>query len=87
MKYKLENAVSVAFGKAITEQYNAAVKEIAQSLIYRKSIPALYDEPDNDCYLAGAVVALMWMMDDKTGNEIEHDIKLAVANIEAGVID
>lgn len=87
INYVVEKAVRAALSDAMGAQYNSAVKEIAQDIINRCNMPFLYNEDEIKCYRAGAVVALMWMVDDKTGYQIEHDIELMISNIESGVID
>lgn len=87
LKYEIESCVSAAFDTAMEGQYRRCVRAVADSIVEKNDMPWLYSEHDVDEYIAGAVMSLLWMTDNKSGGGIEHDIRLAVAEISAGLTE
>lgn len=82
IKFELESAVSAAYKAAVTKQYRRAVANVAGTIAEMRGMSYLYSENDVRNFKTGAVLGLLWMVDEVSGKDIEHDIDIAVANIE-----
>ena len=83
IKFELETAVSAAYEIAARAQYRRAVKAVAGAIVEMYDMPYLYDANDIENYKHGAVLGLLYMVDGLAGSQIERDIVVAVADIEA----
>lgn len=83
IKFELESAVSAAYKSAATKQYHRAVASVAGTIAEMRDMTYLYSENDIRNFKTGAVLGLLWMVDELSGKDVEHDIDIAVANIEA----